>query len=68
MSKGGRGSALDRIESETLAFHERIRKGFYQIAAKEKERVHIIDAHQNREEVLEQVLEVVKQRLPKPIQ
>ncbi len=68
VSKGGRGSALDRIESETLAFHERIRKGFYQIAAKEKERVHIIDAHQNREEVLEQVLEVVKQRLPKPIQ
>ncbi|TXI41921.1 MAG: dTMP kinase, partial [Nitrosomonas sp.] len=63
VAKADRGDSLDRIEQEALSFHERIRKGFLQIAAKEKSRIHVIDAHQSREEVLQQVFEVIEPRL-----
>ncbi|MBI2423508.1 MAG: dTMP kinase [Candidatus Hydrogenedentes bacterium] len=36
----------DRIESEALAFHERVREGFLQIAAHSPKRITIIDAGQ----------------------
>ncbi len=35
---------LDRIEGEPLAFHERVRAAFLKIAAREPERVAIVDA------------------------
>ena len=41
----------DRFELETVAFHERVRQGFHEIAEKEPERVKIIDASKSKEEV-----------------
>ncbi len=41
----------DRFELETVEFHNRVRKGFLEIAGREPERVKIIDASQNAEEV-----------------
>ncbi len=45
------GFSKDRIESETLKFHQKIRQAFKQIAKKEPRRVFLIDASQPPEEV-----------------
>lgn len=45
------GLTKDRIESETLAFHQNIRKAFRQIAKKEPKRFKLIDASQTPEVV-----------------
>lgn len=45
------GQVLDRIESETLAFHRKIRKAFREIAKKNPGRVIMIDASRSPEEV-----------------
>jgi dTMP kinase len=45
------GLTKDRIESETLKFHQNIRKAFRQIAKKEPKRFILIDASQPPEEV-----------------
>ena len=48
------GLEKDRIESETLKFHQKIRKAFKQIAKKEPKRFIIIDASKTPEEVYTQ--------------
>jgi dTMP kinase len=51
----------DRFELETVAFHERVRQGFHEIAGNEPERVKIIDASQSKEEVTKQIIEIFEQ-------
>ncbi len=53
------GLAKDRIESETLKFHQNIRKAFKQIAKKEPKRFIIIDASKTPEEVYTQAKEKI---------
>ncbi len=48
------GFQKDRIESETLKFHQKIRKSFKQIAKKEPKRFIIIDASRSPDEVYNQ--------------
>ncbi len=48
------GQVKDRIESETLKFHQKIRTSFKQIAKKEPKRFIIIDASETPEEVYSQ--------------
>ncbi len=43
------GPRVDRIEAETLAFHERVREGYHILVAAEHDRFHVIDAHQTPE-------------------
>lgn len=43
-----RGVRNDRFESEELAFHERVRKGYKMIAHKEPRRFMVIDARQDK--------------------
>jgi dTMP kinase len=45
----------DRLEGETLAFHETVRTGFLAIASAEPERVRVIDANGSPEEVEDRV-------------
>ncbi len=52
-----RSTTRDRIESETLKFHQKIRKSFKQIAKKEPKRFIIIDASQTPEAVFTQAKE-----------
>ncbi len=52
-------SNKDKIESETVAFHEKIRQAFHQIAKTEPKRFRIIDATQTKETVLAQALELI---------
>ncbi|MBS3904976.1 MAG: dTMP kinase [Simkania sp.] len=53
----------DRIESETLAFHQRIREAYQHIAKKEPKRVYLIDAKQPPEHVYKQAWDLLKPRL-----
>ncbi len=46
----------DRMESETLAFHQKIREAFHQIADKEPHRVKVLDATISPEDLLDQAL------------
>lgn len=57
------GAGADRLESEALSFHERVREGFLRIAAEEPERVVVVSAHGSPDEVFERVLAAAR-RLP----
>lgn len=50
----------DRIELEEVSFHERVRKGFISIAAKEQERVKLIDCSGDIETVHKKVAGIVE--------
>ncbi len=49
----------DRLESEDLDFHDRVRRGFLEIAEREPDRIVVIDASQAPEQVSERVREAV---------
>ncbi len=53
------GSGMDKIESEALAFHQKIRGAFHQTAKEEPTRFKIIDASLKRELVLKQALAII---------
>ncbi len=53
----------DRYERMDLAFHERLRNGYLDIAAREPERCAVIDATQSVEAVQAAILDVVTRRL-----
>ena len=46
--------STDRIESEALLFHQKIRAAFLKIAKEESERIYLIDASASFEEVFQQ--------------
>jgi dTMP kinase len=63
-AKERRGSSEpDRFEAENAEFHEQLRKGFLDIAAKEPDRCVVIDASPAREEVANAVWTTVVSRL-----
>jgi dTMP kinase len=47
--------SADRLESEDLAFHRRVRDGFLAIAAEEPARIRVVDAAGNAEQVANRV-------------
>lgn len=57
--RGRNGFSNDRIESEQLSFHQKIRETFHKIAQKEPERFHIIDARPALEQVFQQAMELI---------
>ena len=52
----GRLKSRDRLEAEPLAFHERVRNEFLQIAAMDPERYLIVDGLQNIDDIHEQII------------
>jgi dTMP kinase len=46
----------DRLEQEPLAFHERVRREFLNLAAVDPDRYFIVDATQTREAISEQII------------
>jgi dTMP kinase len=56
----------DRMEREPLAFHEKVRKSFLDIAKKEPGRFLILDSRKSQEEVFKDLLQGLKKRLPHP--
>jgi dTMP kinase len=59
-----RGDRLDRLESESLAFHERVRFAFLDIAAADSGRYLVLDAEREPAQVAAVVLERVVDLLP----
>jgi dTMP kinase len=49
----------DRLESEDLAFHKKVREGFLAIAARERDRVRVVDATGSVDEIAEKVAALV---------
>ena len=56
-------AAKDKIESETLQFHEEIRVTYYQIAKKEPQRVRLLDASRTSEDVFQQAMALIDAHL-----
>ncbi len=52
-----RGGRHDRIERESLSFHERVRRGFLALAKKEPRRMVVLDTSQSMELVSQEVWE-----------
>lgn len=57
------GAKRDRLESQPVAFHRRVRKGFLEIAAAESRRVKVIDGGRSVPAVFEAVREHLDKRL-----
>ncbi len=60
---GDRGAGEDRYERMGHGFHERLRRGFIEIAKEEPERCSVIDASKSIEQVSEAIRSVVSDRL-----
>ena len=54
----------DRFEAESVAFHERVRIGYLEIARSDPQRVCILDAVRPVEMIHQEILAVVQSRLP----
>lgn len=59
--KGGADKG-DRLEQETLDFHQRVYGGFCDIAKNNPDRYAVIDAKQSKEEVLSSVINALKNK------
>ncbi len=57
------GGTPDRMEGESLEFHQRVRAAFHELAMKQRERYVILDATQSSDKVQEQIRAVVDRRL-----
>jgi len=53
----------DRIELEDITFHKRVRDGYHALAAKEPERIHVIDASKSIEHIHGSIKNVVQDLL-----
>ncbi|GIJ74627.1 dTMP kinase [Virgisporangium ochraceum] len=61
-----RGRGADRLESESLAFHERVRFAFLDLAAADSARYLVVDAERDPERVADVVLDRIRSLLPVP--
>ena len=57
------GRELDRMESQPLAFFEKVRQGYLGLAAQEPERISVIDASLTMDQVEAQITSLVEERL-----
>jgi dTMP kinase len=57
------GENLDRLESQSKAFFNRVRRGFLEIARKERKRVKVIDARQPVEDVFRDIKKILTKKL-----
>ena len=57
------GGDWNRLDRETLAFHERVREAYLRLAAAEPERWVVLDATLPLDELAERVWEMVRARL-----
>ena len=60
---GGSEGGEARFEAKGIAFHQRLRQGFLDIAAAEPDRCVVIDSHQPQEAVAEAIWAAVRERL-----
>ncbi len=66
-TEGNHGSGMDRLESETRSFHERVRQGYLKIASSNPHRVRVVDARGDVDRVHEGILALVVRLLEERI-
>ncbi|WP_332650516.1 dTMP kinase [Lysinibacillus sp. 54212] len=54
-----RSDEINRLDAESLAFHEQVRAGYLQIAKQNQKRIHIINADQQIESVVNDVWKIL---------
>ncbi|MEN6394389.1 MAG: dTMP kinase, partial [Anaerolineaceae bacterium] len=59
------GGDWNRLDAYEMAFHKRVRDGYYRLMNEEPERWVLIDAAQTPEQVQEQITKIVISRLKK---
>ncbi|MBP5738632.1 MAG: dTMP kinase, partial [Abditibacteriota bacterium] len=59
----GRQEGIDRISASGLAFMEKVRRGYLDAAAKEPERIAVIDASEPKEKVFDEAVKITEERL-----
>ncbi|MGO4705277.1 dTMP kinase [Microvirga sp. 2MCAF38] len=64
LRREGNGERVDRFEGEGLAFHERLRQAYLDIAANEPGRCVVIDADHDPDEVEASIWRAIQGRLP----
>ena len=55
--------AEDRFEREEVEFHERVRKGFLELARTEPDRIHVLDASRAVRDLHEEIRKIVDEKL-----
>ena len=60
LETGTRDGSESRFEKETLAFHEKVREGYLELARREPGRIHVIDAGQGVKQVQIDMQEVLR--------
>jgi dTMP kinase len=53
----------NRLDVESLAFHESVREGYQEVVKRYPHRIHVIDASKSQEEVTKNVLKVLRKSL-----
>lgn len=61
LQRATRGRAADRIEGESLAFHEKVREGFLELALEFPKRIRIVPAAGPPEAIAGHISEIVEQ-------
>jgi dTMP kinase len=64
LARAGRRGDADRLESESLAFHERVRYAFLDLAAADPSRYLVLDASRSAEALATGVLQRVRHLMP----
>lgn len=59
IKSGSRSDMETRFEEEKLAFHEKVRAGYLALAQREKERIQVVDASGDEEQVLREIVRVL---------
>ena len=59
LERAGKRSAPDRFESEALAFFERVRQGYLDIAQRDPQRVRVVDASRDLEQVSRSIRQLI---------
>lgn len=54
---------MNRLDVESLEFHEAVREGYQEVIKRYPNRIHVIDASKSQEEVTKDVLNVLKKTL-----
>lgn len=65
LERAGKRSVPDRFESEAMGFFDKVRQSYLQLAAREPERIRIIDSSQALDAVLAQITTTVNNFLSK---
>ena len=60
LENGTRTGFESRFEEETLAFHQKVRTGYLELARLEPERFRIIDASRNEHQVRKKIIEMLR--------